>query len=150
MITDRRFPPSSRGATVGGMSAAEVTDVPLEGLPPQEDYVDGPSTTALAGAVIEYRYTRGTRYRLTFDHDGGVTFAMLDVGPGGPPAPLLPYRARELRPGLFLVHWIVKQPGIHVTLTIDLTESTLHSAAMMPPNRWEFWDAAVIESVTRT
>ena len=131
------------------MTSPDAQPHPTASLPPQEDHVDGPSSTVLAGAVLEYRYTRGTRYRLTFDHDGHVTFAELDAVPGGPPAPVLDYRARELRPGLVLVHWIVKPAAIHVTLAVDLTEGTVYAAAMMPPNRWEFWDSGVIDSLTR-
>jgi pyridoxine 5'-phosphate synthase PdxJ len=42
----------------------------------------------------------------------------------------------------------VKQAGIHVSLVIDLTQSRMDVSAMMPPNRWEFFDTGEITSVT--
>jgi hypothetical protein len=39
--------------------------------------------------------------------------------------------------------------GIHVALIIDLERSELHSAAMMPPNQWEYFDVAEVTEVTR-
>ena len=113
-----------------------------------DDYVDGPSSTGLANIVLEYTYSRGNRYRLSFDGDGGVTFQMLDDGSEarGP----LPYRARELRSNQYLIHWLVKAFGVHVAMVVDLDLSTLSVAAMMPPGSWEFFDQATDVRVVRT
>ena len=134
---------------------APTTDVPapvgLPDLPPNyvaKDYIDGPSSPALLNTVLEYEYTIGNSYRLSFDGDFGVTFQMLNDGSEarGP----LPYRARELRPGQYLVHWLVKQFSIHVSLVIDLENSTICVAAVMPPGQWEFFDIATGIRLTRT
>lgn len=135
--------------------AADGTAMPPMPFDPEPDQVSGPDSDVMHGLVLDYTYSGGRHYQLSFDHDHHVTFAMPDVPrPAGLPAhakpPLLSYRARELKPGLVLVHWIVKQAAIHVALTIDLDEKRLHAAAMMPPNRWEFFDTAVIDTITRT
>ncbi len=115
-------------------------------MDPETDYVGGTLSDALLGAVIEYRYTRGTEYRLTFDDSFRLRFEELSASDHAP-TPTLSYRARALRDGQLLVHWIVKPASIHVSLVIDLDESTVHVAAMMPPNRWEFFDTAEITRV---
>jgi hypothetical protein len=116
-------------------------------LEPEDDFIGGISSPALLGAVIEYRYSRGTEYRLRFDESFHVRFEELSAE--GPPAqtPTLPCRVRELRAGQYLVHWIVKPASIHVSLIIDVAESRIDVSAMMPPNRWEFFDTGVITKV---
>ncbi|MEO8262737.1 MAG: hypothetical protein ABI566_09220 [Pseudolysinimonas sp.] len=126
---------------------SDITD-----LTPQDDFVGGRASTVLEGVTIEYVYSRGTRYRLAFGVDT-VEFAVLDhagpdsTRPSTPPP--LAYRARDIRPGIVLVHWIVKPATIHVTLVLDLTLRTIHVAAMMPPNRWEFVDTGTLVRVDR-
>jgi hypothetical protein len=121
-------------------------------MPAEADYIGGDLTDELHGAVIEYTYTKGNHYRLTFDHDNHVTFAFLNAPgrePGAPPfvAPSLVYRARKIRDGQVFVHWIVQESAIHVSLIIDLTEKRVHAGAMMPPNRWEFFDTATLQGI---
>lgn len=135
--------------------AADGAAMPPMPFAPEPDQVAGPETDIMSGLVLDYTYSGGRHYRLLFDHDHHVTFEMPDLGlhadlPGPAKAPVLSYRARELKPGLVLVHWIVKQAAIHVALTIDLEDLKLHVGAMMPPNRWEFFDTAVIDTITRT
>lgn len=119
---------------------------------PEEDYIGGGVSDALFGATIDYTYSRGNHYQLIFDHDNHVTFHYLNA-PGVTEdsdhfqAPQLVYRARALRDGQYLVHWIVKPANIHVSLVVDLTEMTVTVAAMMPPNKWEFFDRATIDTV---
>ncbi len=127
--------------------------VPPMPMTPEPDQVSGPDTDIMHGVVLDYTYSGGRHYQLSFDHTHHVTFAMPDVPrpeglPPGSQAPSLAYRVRELKPGLVLVHWIVKQAAIHVALTIDLEDKLLHVGAMMPPNRWEFFDTAVIDTIT--
>ncbi|HEU0101171.1 MAG TPA: MoaF N-terminal domain-containing protein [Mycobacteriales bacterium] len=112
------------------------------------DYADGPSSPGLANTVLEYTYSKGNQYRLSFDGDFGVSFQMMNDGsePRGP----LPYRCRELRPGQYLVHWLVKEFSIHVSLVIDLEMDQISAAAVMPPGQWEFFDKATNIRVTRT
>ncbi len=113
-------------------------------LEPQNDFVGGTSSSSLLGAVIEYEYSKGTHYRLTFDDSYHVRFDELSAPTGGPPTPTLACRIRALRTDQYLVHWIVKPAGIHVSLVIDLGKSRIDVAAMMPPNRWEFFDTGTI------
>ncbi len=135
-------------------STSAGTPMPPIPLEPEPDQVTGPDTEVMHGLVLDYTYSGGRHYRLLFDHEHRVTFEMPDLvkaegfDPVGFKPLALDYRARELKPGLVFLHWIIKQAPIHVALTIDLEEKKLHVAAMMPPNRWEFFDTAVIHSVT--
>ena len=139
---------STRGPNLGSMPEMS----PLS-LPPEEDEIGGVSSKDLFGAVVEYEYSTGRRYRLTFDTDDHVTFEWINQPPLAEgavfPPQTLSYRARQLRSDQFLVHWLNKQFKIHVSLVIDLAENTINVAAMMPPNSWEYWDTARIVSVTR-
>jgi hypothetical protein len=113
-------------------------------LEPEDDFIGGTSSSALLGAVIEYRYSRGTEYRLSFDDSFQVRFDELSAAGLRAPTPVLSCRVRELRAGQYLVHWIVKPASIHVSLIIDLDQWRIDSSAMMPPNRWEFFDTGEI------
>jgi len=108
------------------------------------DLVGGPTTTALDGRTLVYRYSTGRRYRLRFTAET-VTFDQPDDP--AEPARTVPYRARELRDGLVMVHWIVKPIPAHVTLIVDLERRQLHASALMPPNRFELFDIAEIEDL---
>jgi hypothetical protein len=125
--------------------------------------IGAPSSHELDGYVLDYRYSTGHRYRLEFFDDEQVSFDMIDAGGGEPPSPApddadgnpidtaapRPCRVRKLRDGLFLVHWLVRPgPGIHVALVVDLERGEVHSAAMMPPNQWEYFDVAEMLDVT--
>lgn len=121
---------------------------------PHPDLIeDAPMSTTLHGLEIEYRYSTGNHYKLTFDHDYNVGFTFLNQmereGRITPTDDLkIPYRAREIRPGLTQLHWIIKDADIHVSLLFDFDAKKIFAAAMMPPNKWEFWDNAEILNVT--
>jgi hypothetical protein len=136
----------------------------LPPLSPHDDMVGPPFSEELDGCVLDYRYATGHRYRLEFFAGEKVSFEMIDSGDGEPlplppddaqgnPIDLAaprPCRVRKLRDELFLVHWLVRPgPGIHVALIVDLDRKQVHSAAMMPPNQWEYFDVAEVTEVTR-
>jgi phenolic acid decarboxylase len=119
---------------------------------PEDDYIGGDLSDGLLGATVDYVYSKGNHYRLAFDRDHHVTFQFLNA-PGRTEdsdfkAPVLACRVREIRAGQYLVHWLVKPASIHVALVIDTVEGRVHVSAMMPPNKWEFFDTATIRSVT--
>lgn len=111
--------------------------------PPDE--IGGPSTQELAGTRLLYQYSTGRRYSLEFT-PGEVCF----VFQADPTAEkhFLPYRARKIRENLYMVHWIVKENHIHVTLLIDLERNQIHVSALMPGGI-EFFDIAEIEKKER-
>ncbi len=119
--------------------------------PPAE--IGGPSTKELAGLTIHYRYSLGRDYQLSFDADT-VTFLPFRI-PSDPPDTqyqpgTLHYRARLVRPQLYLVHWLVRPPdggNIHVALLVDLQERHVHVSALMPGGV-EFFDIADIRTIT--
>ena len=127
------------------MRGVEPLSADAQYPPPQPDKIGGPSTTALADTVLEYRYSTGNRYVMRFAEE---TLSFDHIVPEGPTIEPLPYRARELRDELYLVTWIIKR-GVVVTLAIDFTARLIHVSAMMPTNQWEFFDLAELLSVHR-
>jgi hypothetical protein len=57
-----------------------------------------------------------------------------------PPSAGVDYRARKIKDGLYLVHWIVNWE-IHVALLLDFEEKRTICAALMP-GKSELWDVA--------
>jgi phenolic acid decarboxylase len=99
----------------------------------------------LAGARLVYRYSTGRRYHLDFTAER-VTFA-LESQPGVWGAShSLPYRARKLRDGFYLIHWLPPHRTIHVTLLIDVNERRVHGSALLP-DKVECFDIATIEEL---
>ena len=76
--------------------------------------------------MIEYTYSSGRAYELTF-YDDRVTFAQLNT-----PAPkiTLPYLARPLADQMYLVHWLVPGRIGHVSLIVDLASMRIHGSAL--------------------
>jgi hypothetical protein len=112
---------------------------------PADDRIGGEFTDELAGTQIEYRYSTGNHYRLTFGA-GSVTFEPLS-GPDDSPYTLDSVRTRKLRDQLFMVGWLVL-PLYHVTLILDFERQEVHVSAMMQ-GAWEFFDVAEIIEVNR-
>ncbi|EST18935.1 hypothetical protein M878_44270 [Streptomyces roseochromogenus subsp. oscitans DS 12.976] len=99
---------------------------------------------------MDYAYSSGRRYRMTFDV-GTLSFDHLNGPARGVRVGPVPYRARALRDGQFLVCWTLKQPSlVHVTLIVDFARGQIHVSGMMPPNQWEFFDIGELRRVTHT
>ena len=130
---------------------AEVIATDDSKAPPPE--IGGPSTREMAGLSIHYLYSTGREYQLSFDADTVtfLPFKMPGEAPGTKYEPgTLHYRARLVRPELYMVHWLVRSPtmgNIHVTLLVDLKERHVHVSALMPGGQ-EFFDIADIQTVS--
>lgn len=154
--------PFTRAALAASALLATITlagaptraaDIPTDEskAPPAE--IGGPSTKEMAGLTIRYKYSVGRDYQLSFDADT-VTFLPFVI-PGDPPGTkyqpgTLHYRARLVRPGLYLVHWLVRPPdggNIHVAMLVDLKERHVHVSALMPGGM-EFFDRADIQTIS--
>ena len=107
------------------------------------DEVNLENATDLDGLVIEYTYSSGRAYELTF-YDDRVTFAQLNT-----PAPkiTLPYLARPLADQMYLVHWLVPGRIGHVSLIVDLASMRIHGSALMP-GQMELFEEGPITSAT--
>jgi MoaF-like len=112
-----------------------------------DDKIAGPFSDDLVGRTVEYRYSTGNHYRMAFGSEQ-LTFLHLNAPEPHEPMPLA-YLARQLRPGQYLVHWVVKAANIHVALVFDLDARTVHVSALMPGG-WEFVDSARIVSIRST
>lgn len=117
---------------------------PLDG-PPPADLVAHVDNSIMDGLVLEYRYTTGREYRLTFTAED-VTFQMLAAPVYKPEYAVpvaLPYYARKLREHQVLVHWMVPGRVGHVALVVDFAERKIYVSALMP-FKAEFFDEADI------
>jgi hypothetical protein len=122
---------------------------PIDG-PPPADVVAGADNSIMHGKTLEYRYTSGREYRLTFTSEQ-VTFEMLDSPAYKPEYAIpvsLPYYARTLRENQVLVHWMVPGRIGHVALVIDFAEQKIYASALMP-FKMEMFDVAEISKVTQ-
>jgi hypothetical protein len=122
---------------------------PIDG-PPPADVVAGADNSIMHGKTLEYRYTSGREYRLTFTSEQ-VTFEMLDSPAYKPEyaTPVsLPYFARPLRENQVLVHWMVPGRVGHVALVIDFAERKIYASALMP-FKMEMFDVADISKMTQ-
>lgn len=109
----------------------------------ENDTIGGTLSAELAGSQFVYKYSSGRRYRLEFTAER-VTFAHeTEPGQWSPPG-TVPYRARKLREGQFLVHWFGPGRTVHISLVIDLAERRVDVAALMP-DKSEFFDSARFE-----
>jgi hypothetical protein len=104
------------------------------------DEIGGPTTDDLAGVTLEYTYETGRKYRLRFTNET-VSFLLMSI-PDQPERTLL-YRAREVAPKMYLVHWLVPGRVGHVSLVIDFERNIVHVSALMP-GQVEFFDIATI------
>jgi hypothetical protein len=117
---------------------------PIDG-PPPADVVAGADNSIMHGMTLEYRYSSGREYRLTFTTEQ-VTFEMLDSPAYKPEYAIpvsLPYFARPLRENQVLIHWMVPSRVGHVALVIDFAARKIYASALMP-FKMEMFDVADI------
>ena len=136
-------------AIIGALSAPAHADKPdiltkAPNIPAGTfpDEVNLETATDLDGLVINYTYSSGRAYELTF-YDDRVSFEQLDT-----PAPILtlPYLARPIADDIYLVHWMVPGRIGHVSLVIDLATNRIHGSALMP-GQMELFEEGPITSV---
>ncbi|KPF90620.1 hypothetical protein IP81_14815 [Novosphingobium sp. AAP83] len=120
----------------------EINTVPNQIAPgSRPDEIGENSTQELDGHQFEYQYPTGRRYRIRF-YDDRLSFQLL--GESNNPVRALPYRAQKVRPGLYLVHWMIPGRTGHVALVIDIPRGKVHVGALMPGQQ-ELFDEARIE-----
>lgn len=107
----------------------EITTTPPQ-LPPgsRPDEILSTGTVDLSGMRVRYEYSSGRGYEALF-YDDRLTFAQTDA-----PAPsvTLPYRARPLRDGQVLVHFLLPGRIGHVSLVIDLDAGVVYASGLIP------------------
>lgn len=150
--------PLAAALTLGAVFAAQAADAasqtaalqadgaaataPLMAPP---DQLVGPFTHVLAGLSLTYRYTDGGDYFITYGEDT-VTFRLpLPNGEHTPPI-TVPYVARKLRGGLYMIHWVNPERTVHVTQVLDLAKREVNVAALMP-EQWQLFDVGHISEI---
>jgi hypothetical protein len=98
----------------------------------------------MVGRTLSYSYPSGLDYRISFDEEH-VYFSVprqLDgtryIG--------VPYRQREVRPGMYMVHWMVPGRAGHVSLVFDIEQGKVDAAALMP-GLFELFDRATLDEM---
>lgn len=110
------------------------------------DRIGGPSTTELAGLAVTYAYSTGERFHIEF-RAGDLEMHPLDHPDVG--TFTIPYRARLLRDGLYLVGWTGRDPVLHVCLVLDIERRQVHVCGLMPGG-WEYFDVAEVSDLRRS
>ena len=100
----------------------------------------------LSGLTLVYRFPIGRLYRASYG-DETVEFALLEPRQPEAPCATLPYRARTIRPGLYLVVW-EGDPRFHSTFLVDLERRELHASSLRG-NDQSFFGTAAIEEIRR-
>ncbi|KAG2421501.1 hypothetical protein HFD88_005476 [Aspergillus terreus] len=121
---------------------ATLTALQPEHLP---DKVGGPKTTGMVGRTFEYQYPTGPRYRISFSKE--LAYFTIPPLPDGTSVVAVPYQQREVRPNLFLVHWMGPGRQGHVALVFDLEQRKVDCAALMPAGLYELFDRAEFREV---
>ena len=83
------------------------------------------------GTTIDYTYSGGMHFIVTF-HDGLASYeAVGDTGGVSDANDNIPYRSREIRPGLIHTVWHETDIGDMVSLVIDMDAGRIYSAALL-------------------
>lgn len=103
------------------------------------------AANGLAGILLEYRFESGRRYQ-AFYAERAVSFELLEPLLAEPPKGTLPYRAKPIRDGLFLVSW--EEIEFAPVFLIDLRAREIHTRARLE-NGESFFATAKIISLSR-
>ncbi|KAJ5882344.1 uncharacterized protein N7529_001016 [Penicillium soppii] len=103
------------------------------------DKVGGPTTTGTVGCTFKYQYPTGPQYRISFSKK--LVYFTVPALSDGTTVLALPYQQREVRPNLFLVHWIGPGRQGHVAL------KRMDCVALMPAGLYELFDRAEFNEV---
>lgn len=88
-------------------------------------------TGLMDGKTIDYTYSGGLRFVVTFK-DGLASYkAVGDTGGVSNRNDNIPYQSREIRPGLIHTVWHEEAIGDMVSLVIDLDAMKIYSAALL-------------------
>ncbi|KAJ5958795.1 uncharacterized protein N7479_005945 [Penicillium vulpinum] len=90
------------------------------------------------GRTFEYQYPTGPQYRISFSQK--LVYFTVPELLDGTTIIAVPYQQRELRPNLFLVHWVCPGRTGHAALAFDLEQKLVNCAALMPVGLYELFD----------
>lgn len=104
------------------------------------------------GVTIDYTYSGGLRFVVRF-RDGMASYQGIgDTGAVSDRNENIPYRSREIRPGLIHTVWHETDIGDLVSLIIDLEANRIYSAALLgypAEDRMLHFEDGVIAHLTR-
>ncbi len=104
------------------------------------------------GMTIDYTYSGGMHFVVTF-RDGLASYkAVGDTGGVSDANDNIPYQSREIRPGLVHTIWHETDIGDLVSLVVDLDAGKVYSAALLgypADDRMLHFEDGVINQITR-
>lgn len=95
---------------------------------PAEAAGDGELTQELDGTTLSYQYEGGRRYDVRFGA-GTVAWHRLDVQ--REPVTGVPYVARRIEDGVYLVNWHRPEHTEYITILFDFNRRVMHTSALL-------------------
>jgi hypothetical protein len=111
------------------------------------DHIVGPLSSQLAGVAFRYALSTGGTQVLAFGIDD-ATMTATDRNGAARASVSGIYRARELRPGIYLAHWLNTERSAHIAVVVDLPGKRVDIGAKLP-GAVELFEQASIEVLTR-
>ncbi len=108
-------------------------------------------TGLMDGKTIDYTYSGGLRFVVTFKNGLASYKAVGDTGGVSNQNDDIPYQSRQIRPGLIHTVWHEENIGDMVSLVIDLDARTIFSAALLgypAEDRMMHFEDGVIRDLT--
>ncbi|MEY2853795.1 MAG: hypothetical protein RL030_927 [Pseudomonadota bacterium] len=107
---------------------------------------DGELTRELAGTKLTYQYEGGRRYDVSFTADT-ISWHRLDVARD--PVADVPYVARRIEPGVFLVNWHRPEHTEYITILFDFNKRLMYTSGLLE-GRDRHFEAGKITSLERS
>ena len=98
----------------------------------------------MVGRTFRYTYSSGLHFRISFDEK--YAFFTVPRQSDGTWYIGRPYQQREVRPGVFLVHWLVPGRTGHVALVFDIEQKQVDAAALLH-DKSELFDRARLDEM---
>lgn len=112
--------------------------------PHPQDKIGGPKSTGMSGRTLKYTYSSGLHFRISFDEFH--VFFTVPRQTDGTWYIGVPYRQREIRPGVYLIHWLVPGRVGHVALVFDVEQKKVDAAALLH-DKCELFDRATLDEM---
>jgi hypothetical protein len=108
---------------------------------------DGGLTRELDGTTLSYQYEGGRRYDIRFDN-ATIAWQRLDL-PGREPVEGVPYVARRIEEGVYLVNWHRPEHTEYITILFDFNRRLMYTSGLLE-GRDRHFEAGKITSLERS
>ncbi len=105
--------------------------------------VTGELSKDLAGTSLTYHYEGGRKYKVRFTADA-MSYLRFDI-PGREWVEGVPYIARKLDNGIYLVNWHRPERVEYVTIVYDFNKRLMYTSALLEGKERHFDTARIVE-----